>query len=88
MTDKPLNLDEFRQRLRDEDLVRCARCRKVISAVSTRCEHCGIHFNGEAHEYQNRIQVKRGFGRVPFTRWKLIVIAIMIIAMGIGSLWL
>ena len=70
MTDEPLNLDQFRQRLRDEDLVRCPRCRHLVSAVSTRCEHCGVHFEGEAHEFTARPRERE---RHSLVYWKRVV---------------
>jgi hypothetical protein len=49
MSDEPLSFEEPRRR-RDAnaDLVPCARCKKRIPALSTRCPECYVHFSGAA----------------------------------------
>lgn len=65
--------------LMDDDLsetVICPRCGEHIWAYSQRCEHCGVHFQGEAWQYDAASDPSTPTGRI----WPIIV-ALVIIAM-------
>jgi len=48
------DIDEYAdEEDREEDDVRCARCRKWIPGFSTRCPKCGVHFQGQAQDFDD-----------------------------------
>lgn len=52
MSDDILSFEDHRQRRNENaNLVRCARCGRMILATATRCPDCGVHFQGEAQDY-------------------------------------
>jgi DNA-directed RNA polymerase subunit RPC12/RpoP len=47
------DIDEYAdEEDKEEDDVRCARCRKWIPAFSIRCPECGVRFEGQAQDYE------------------------------------
>ena len=54
MRDDDDDIDEYQEEEdREEDDVRCARCRKWISAFASRCPECGVHFQGQAQDFDD-----------------------------------
>ena len=45
------NILSFEAAKHDPDWVRCARCKKRIRATETQCPKCGVHFQGEAYDF-------------------------------------
>jgi hypothetical protein len=84
MSDDPLNFEEHRRR-REEDAspVRCARCKKWIVATSTRCPACGVHFQGEAQDFAEDAEGRRGA-----PTWVIVVAVLLLLAMLVGALGL
>lgn len=58
MADDILNFNEHRRRDGNDDLVRCARCGKMILATAMRCPECGVHFQGQAYEFDKSSERK------------------------------
>lgn len=52
MDDEIISFDAARRRLEEDDLVRCVRCKKMILATEARCPKCGVHFQGQAYEFE------------------------------------
>lgn len=42
-----------RERENDPNRVKCAHCGALIEARSTRCRKCGVHFRGEAFQFEH-----------------------------------
>jgi DNA-directed RNA polymerase subunit RPC12/RpoP len=62
-----------------DPMVRCPRCGKRIHMYDVRCEHCGLHFDGEAWEFSPSTlhPARPSFFGMP--RWlvPLVVIAVL-----------
>jgi|GEM_PF-4116478 len=52
MDEEIISFDDARRRLEADDLIRCVRCQKMILATETRCPKCGVHFQGQAYEFE------------------------------------
>lgn len=82
MDDEPLNFEEHRRRRpADTDVVPCARCKKPIPAVSTRCPECGVHFSGAAEDF---VQEGRGGRGTP--TWVVVVAVVLLVVTVAGLL--
>jgi uncharacterized membrane protein YvbJ len=54
MSNNVRKLDEHRRRREDDPTrVRCARCGKLIPMTATRCPECGVHFQGQAFQFNH-----------------------------------
>ncbi|HEX9832276.1 MAG TPA: hypothetical protein VGA66_04160 [Mycobacterium sp.] len=65
--------------LMDDDpseTVACAKCGKQIWAYAQRCHHCGVHFSGEAWQFDR--QTGAGDGSSGWWPW---VVAALILAL-------
>jgi len=80
-----LNFDEFRKRCEELDLVRCARCGKMIPAIETRCPECGVNFMGEAGDFTHPSERS---ARRRYSFWVAIVAVVLIISLIVASLGL
>ena len=47
-----ISFESYRQK-RDENSVRCAKCGKWIIPTATQCPECGIHFQGQAQDFDH-----------------------------------
>lgn len=79
--DRPLSFDEHR-RLRDETQVRCAHCRHWILATAIRCDHCGVHFQGEAQDFADPAARHRAGKRSLF----MVIVALSLVAAIVAAL--
>lgn len=62
-----------------DSTVRCSRCNKLILMHSTQCEHCGIHFSGEAWEFSPSTEIEAAPpGRI--SKWVIAVVVFILIA--------
>jgi len=86
MSEEIYSFEEHRRR-RDKnlDLVRCARCGKMILATATRCPECGVHFQGEAYDFEH--PAERGGGR-RLRGWVLLVAIVLLAALVVSSIGL
>ncbi|HWB19208.1 MAG TPA: zinc ribbon domain-containing protein [Phycisphaerales bacterium] len=64
-----------------ERIVRCTKCGAVIPAWATTCPECGIHFAGEARDFDSVARKARSRRRknLFITIIGLLVIAVMIL---------
>ena len=87
--DDPLNLEEFRGRIQNEDRVPCARCGRPIASAATRCPHCSVHFSGIAYDFTpgaNDLNTRRDRLR-RVTAWILFGICLLIAIVALTG-WL
>ena len=51
--DEPVSISfaANRDRAEDDSRVRCAKCNKLIHMRESKCEYCGVNFNGEAWQF-------------------------------------
>lgn len=76
--DEPISINfaAARKRAESDTRVRCAKCNKLIHMQDTRCEYCGVNFNGEAWQFSpsttNRSQNSL---RMPF--WLIVSVVVM-----------
>jgi hypothetical protein len=80
--DEHLNFEDHRQRREDAGLVRCARCGRLILATVTRCPECGVHFQGEAHDFLHPSE--RPAGGLP--GWVVALAVVLLAAIAVGLL--
>ncbi len=82
MSDNHLNFEAHRRR-RDAnaDLVPCAKCKRRIPALTTRCPECGVHFNGAAEDF-----VQEGGGDRGTPTW-MVVLAVLLLMVVMTSLF-
>jgi hypothetical protein len=76
-----------REAAADDTTVRCPRCRKLIEMHERRCEHCGLHFAGEAWEFSPSSHSHAGWNQFGMPRW-LVVIAVMSLVAAVLSTWM
>ena len=87
--DEPISISfaAARERAESDTRVRCAKCNKLIHMRDTKCEYCGVNFNGEAWQFSpsttNRSQNAL---RMPY--WVIVgVVAIAIIYLVFAREW-
>ena len=78
MQDEPniIKFDPERRSPARDSQVKCARCGKWIMEEATRCDHCGVHFSGEAGDFRHPTDRQR-HATSKLVRW-LFVIAVLI----------
>jgi hypothetical protein len=82
--DEILNIEQHRQAKEDDSSsVRCFRCGKSIPAVSTRCPHCRVHFQGVAEDFDGEEDEYRR-KRQP---WWVIITAIILLLFLIAGVF-
>jgi len=75
-----LRISEYQSDEPDGVNVKCARCGKLIYRHATRCEYCGVNFQGEAYEFTHESEVTtRHVSRV--LKWVFLVGVAMMIAL-------
>lgn len=76
-----------RERAAGDTRVRCAKCNKLIHMRDTRCEHCGVNFNGEAWQFSPSTKV-RSRHSLRISYWLIVgVVAITIIYLIFARNW-
>ncbi len=87
--DEPVSISftANRERAASDTRVRCARCNKLIDMCDTRCEFCGINFNGEAWQFSPSTSMHSQDSRsIPF--WLIVsVVAITIAYVLFAQFW-
>ncbi len=58
--------------------VRCARCGEFIPMQSTRCVHCGTHFQGYAFQFTHPSERP---ARAPSSAWLRVLAALVLLAL-------
>ncbi len=83
-----VGLREFRdQRDEDPNRVPCANCGKRIALMATRCEHCGITFQGSALEFAKLDEPdasQQVFRRRLFAALAIVVAVTFLLAIALG----
>jgi hypothetical protein len=83
MDDEILSFEDHRQRREENaNLVRCARCGKMILATATRCSECGVNFQGEAQDYLHPSERPTG----GHSTWVVALVVLLVAAVVIGAL--
>jgi hypothetical protein len=74
--DKTVDLTAYREGA--GNLIPCARCARPIPADSTRCVHCGVHFQGKAWQF-----TRGGTGDIRMGgRWLPVVVLLVLAVLG------
>ncbi len=75
-----ISFTERSKQLSLDSTVRCSRCNKLILMHSTRCEHCGIHFSGEAWQFSPSSEINvRQVSRA--SKWLITILVFVIVSM-------
>lgn len=72
--------------LMDDDqteTVVCPRCGKHVWAYSQRCHHCGVHFRGEAWQFDGADVRAHRTGR----RWLIVIILVVLALLLFTVFW-
>lgn len=72
-----INFEASRESAESDMLVRCPRCNKLVFMHDVRCEHCGIHFHGEAWEFSPSTRTSKSSTLAWMPRWFVIVAVIV-----------
>lgn len=72
-----LRFDTNRDSAGNDERVRCPRCGKWILMHATRCEHCGLHFQGEAWEFSPSTRGSPSSAFLGMPRWLVVAIAVV-----------
>ncbi len=78
MNDEPpiLSFAEHRESAERDTEVRCPKCGKWILMHSTCCDHCGIHFSGEAWEFSPSTKIPSSSMSIR-SRWIVVVVVVI-----------
>jgi hypothetical protein len=82
MTDEEPSILRFnanRDSAESDERVRCPRCGKWIYMHDTRCEHCGLHFQGEAWEFSPSTRGSGSSALLGMPRWLVVAIAVLLL---------
>lgn len=87
MSDEPMSFEEHRRR-REENAgtVRCAKCGKWIAATATKCQECGVNFQGEAQDFAHASERDANNRTTPI--WILSIAVLLLLAMLVVALGL
>ncbi len=71
-----INFGASRDSADSDDQVRCPRCKKFVFLHDTRCEHCGLHFQGEAWQFSPSTRNSTSSIFLGMPRWLIAAITI------------
>ena len=75
-----INFEQNRKSAEADNRARCARCKKFIFMHDVKCEHCGMHFNGEAWQFSPSTKSHRSASVMGIPRWLMVLAAIALLA--------
>lgn len=79
-----VNFEERRRSAVADERVRCPRCNKLILMHEVRCEHCGLHFAGEAWQFSPSTAPRTASSR---SRWlTLAIVTVLLVALVLAYL--
>lgn len=87
MNDDPpmLKFDEHRESANADARVRCPKCGSRIFMHDMRCEHCGIHFEGETWEFSPSTKQSLHSTMLGSARWILIVAVVVLLCLILSA---
>ena len=74
-----ISFEEHRAAAEADSRVRCPKCNKLIEMRSTRCEVCGVHFQGEAWQFSPSTDQPNGTS-IAYAHWVVGALVVATIA--------
>ena len=78
-----INFERHRESAAADNRVRCPRCKKFIFMHDVKCEHCGMHFIGEAWQFSPTTRAGRAVSVMGMPKWLVafIVLALVVLVL-------